>query len=296
MDLFINFLIVGLTTGAVYAVMALGFCLIYKASSIFNFAHGDIVALGAFILWTLLVQFGLPLWLAVICLVIIAYILAVVIERFALRPLIGQPVLSAIMVTIGLGQIVAGVVILLWPGLGRSYPDIIPSGKISITQGATVSYEALINFIVCLVAFGIFSIFFRRTRIGLAMRGVAEDHQLARSGGIRVTSIFTIVWFIAILVAFLGGVLMGNHHGVNRAPIASLGLKAFPAVIIGGLESVPGALIGGLLVGLLEAVGAGYLDPFVGGGMTEVLPYVILLLVLMVKPYGMFGYEKIERV
>jgi branched-chain amino acid transport system permease protein len=221
--------------------------------------------------------------------------LAMAIERLVLRPLIGQPILSLIMVTIGLGLIVSGVVTLFWPGPGRKYPPMIPSQAIRLGK-VVLSIESAISFIICMVAFIVFFIFFQRTRIGLAMRGAAEDQQLAQSGGIKVTTIFLISWFIAIIMATIAGVLLGNLYGVDRVAVSAFGLKSFAVIILGGLESIGGAVIAGIILGVIEMVGAGYLDPFVGGGLADVIPFFVMLLILIIKPSGLFGYKKIERV
>jgi len=274
--------------------MALGIVVICKASGIFNLAVGEFVAFGCYLGWALLIQVGLSLPVMIIMLFVVITLLAFSVERFFMRPLIGQPVLSAIMITIALMEILAGVITLLWPGIGRMYPPILPAGTWSF-WGVTIAQGRLIIFIVCMLVFGLFVVFFQRTRIGLVMRAASEDQQLAQSGGVKVTRITAVTWFIGITTCFIGGILLGMLQTVNPG-IAGLGMKAYPAVIVGGLESVPGALLGGLLIGLSESLGAGYLDKFVQGGMAEVMPFVVLMLVLIIKPYGLFGYKRIERV
>ena len=199
------------------------------------------------------------------------------------------------MVTLGVGQIFAGLVTLFWPGPGRSFPHIIPSGTFHLGNIA-LSLESLISFIICVLVLVGFYFLFQHTTIGLAMRGTAEDHQLAQSGGIQVTRIFAVCWFIGIMLASIGGILIANLHQLDRPAIAGFILKVFAVVIFGGLESITGAVIAGVIVGVLEMLGAGYLDPLVGGGLAEVIPFVVLLLILLIKPYGLFGYERIERI
>lgn len=288
-------LVSGVMVGAIYGLMALGIVLIYKSSGIFNIAVGEMTAFGCFVGWALLVQLGLPLWLMFAGLFPVALLLALGVERFFMRPLIGQPMLAAIMITIALMEILAGVITLLWPGATRVFPQILPSGVIKAGE-IIVSFEGLSIFIICMLAFSIFVIFFQRTKLGLIMRASSEDQQLAQSQGVNVSRMVATAWFIAAITAFGGGVLLGTLHAVNQTGISALGLKAFPAVIVGGLESIPGAIVGGLLVGVFETLGAGYIDPHVAGGMAEVVPYLILLLVLIVKPFGLFGYRRIERV
>lgn len=296
MEFLTQLIVAGLMSGAVYGLMAVGIILVYKSSGIFNFAHTAIVVMGAFVFWALITQLHLPFWLAVVLLLIWSLILGFLIQRLALRPLIGQPILAAIMATLALAEILNGIVTLIWPGLGRVYqPAFMPTGVIRAGNLVTISINQLASFVVCLVAFGIFTYFFQRTRIGLAMRATAEDQQLARSFGIKVERVLAISWVIAIITAAIGGILTACLYGVN--PIVSeVAIYAFPAVIFGGLESITGGVIGGLALGVLQNIGAGYLDPFVGGGLKELAPYIILLLVLIFKPYGLFGYERIERI
>lgn len=295
MYLFLQLILSGVMMGGIYGLMAAGIVLICKSSRIFNFAHGDLSALGAFLMWSFLVQLNLPFPVAILAAVAAAFVLARTIERMVLRPMIGQPLLSIIMVTIGLGQVLAGFVTLLWPGPGRKYPSIIPSGVIRLGD-VVFSVESAVSFIICMAVFVAFVIFFQRTKIGLAMRGTAEDHQLAQSGGIRVTTIFSISWFIAILMGTTGGVLLANLYGVDRVAVSGFALKSFAVIILGGLESISGAIIAGIILGVLEMLGAGYLDPLVGGGLAQVIPFIFMLLILIVKPFGLFGYKKIERV
>ncbi|MDY6878759.1 MAG: branched-chain amino acid ABC transporter permease [Thermodesulfobacteriota bacterium] len=295
MTLFLQFLFSGIMLGGIYGLIAVGIVLIVKGTKVFNFAHGDLAALGAYLFWGLLVQAQLNIGLSVVVMLIFAAILAVFLERFILRPMIGQPLLSTIMVTIGVGQIFAGIITLLWPGPGRTFPHIMPSGTFHVGPIA-LSLEALISFAICIVALICFYFLFQHTNIGLAMRGTAEDHQLAQSGGIQVTRIFAVCWFIGIMLASMGGILIGNLHQVDRPAVAHFVLKSFAVVIFGGLESIVGALIAGIFVGMLEILGAGYLDPLVGGGLGEIIPFVVLLTILLIKPYGLFGYKRIERV
>jgi branched-chain amino acid transport system permease protein len=295
MEFFSQLLVSGILTGSVYALMALGIVVIYKASSVFNFAHGSIVAFSAYLLWSFVVQLHMNLLLAVVCTLIGLAILAWLIQRLILYPLTGQPILAAIVATLALGEVLAGFVTLLWPGPARTYPKFFPSGTFHL--GATViSLESVINFLICALAFIAFMLFFQKSKLGLVMRGTAEDHQLARSEGVKINRIFVLAWFVAIIMAAIGGFLMAQMHGVNQEPLIALGMKSLAVVILGGMESVLGAVLAGITIGMLEALGAGYLDPIVGGGVEEVFPFVILLVVLLIKPYGLFGYQRIERV
>jgi branched-chain amino acid transport system permease protein len=295
MGFFAQLFVSGFLTGSVYALMALGIVVIYKASSVFNFAHGSLVAFTAYLMWAFLAHLGLSLPLAVLLSLMIVAAVALMIQRLILYPLTGQPVLAAIVATLALAEVVNGLVTLIWPGPARTYPKLLPSGVFSLGKVA-VSFEEIFNFLVCVAAYAGFLYFFHRTRLGLTMRGTAEDHQLARSEGVRVNRIFVLAWFIAMILAAIGGFLMALLHGVNQEPLIALGMKSLAVVILGGMESIVGAIIGGILLGLLEAFGTGYLDPLVGGGVDEVFPFIILLIVLLIKPYGLFGYTRIERV
>lgn len=285
----------GILSGFVYALMALGIVIIYKSSSVFNFAHGSLVALCTFILWQLVVNMGIPFYVAVFIELAIIGILSFLVQDLVLKPLTGQPLMAAIMATIALGELFNGIVILFWPGIGRVLPTWIPVTTIKIGP-VVMSSQSLMSCIICAISFVIFIIFFQKTKLGLAMRGTAEDHALAQSEGVKVNLVFITSWFVAILVAAIGGVLMSSLYGVNYDSLHGLGMKALSVVILGGMESVAGALIGGLIIGIVESLGSGYIDPMVGGGISEVIPYIVLLVVLIFKPYGLFGYERIERV
>ncbi|RLC01049.1 MAG: branched-chain amino acid ABC transporter permease [Deltaproteobacteria bacterium] len=295
MAFFLQLVVSGFLTGSVYALMALGIVIIYKASSVFNFAHGSIVAFTAYLIWHLMVNLHLHIIFAVIISLPVIIIIAYLIQRLILYPLTGQPPLAAIMATLALAEVVNGAITLFWPGPARTYPKFLPTGTIQIGT-VFITLEEIVNFIICGLAFTGFMLFFQKSKLGLTMRGTAEDHQLARSEGVKVNRIFVLAWFIAIIMAGIGGFLMANMHGVNQEPLIALGMKSLAVVILGGMESILGAVIGGIAIGLLEALGAGYLDPLVGGGVEEVFPFIILVIILLIKPYGLFGYKRIERV
>ena len=280
--------------GAVYGLVALGFVLIYKSSGVFNFVQGELLILGALICYTFLVMLQLPLWLSLILTFIVAAGIGLLIERLALRPLIGQPILSLIMITIALSSLLAGIYTLIWSAIPKAYPEFISSAPMHLGSIA-ISRPLTISFIACLVLVGVFMYFFRYHKWGLAMRVTSEGHEVAQSMGINVKTVFSISWAIVCVVSAIGGILLGSMVGISPI-LATLGLAVFPCVILGGLDSVGGAIIGGLIVGWLQSLAAGYLDPLVGGGIREVFPFIVLLLVLMVKPYGLFGLVRIERI
>jgi len=284
----------GILTGGIYALIALGFVVIYKATGVFNFAQGEIVMVSAYICWALLVQFGLPLWISFALTFAFAAGLGLVVERFALRPMIGQPLLAAMMITLALIAVLDGLVTVIWGSRQEVLPDFFPRAPLHLGS-VMISQQLLMGFGIAVALFVAFVLFFKRTKIGLGMRATAEDHQVSMSLGIKVSSSFAISWVIACIVAAVGGILLGSINGVNMN-LAFLGLKAFPVVILGGLDSIPGAIIAGLLVGVLEKLATGYIDPLVGGGFAEIFPFIILLFVLLVRPYGLFGTKKIERI
>lgn len=295
MDFLLQIFTNGILTGFVYALMALAIVIIYKSSSIFNFAHGSFVGICAFFVWQMVVGWGLPLYVAFFFELAVIGALAYTVQRLVLKPLTGQPLMAAIMATIALGEFFSGIVILFWPGPGRVLPVWIKHSTLKFGP-IIISSENLTNFIVCVICLAVFLFFFQKTRFGLAMRGTAEDHTLAQSEGVKVDLIFVVSWFVAILIAAIGGVLMSSLYGISYESLHSLGMKALAVVILGGMESILGALIGGLIIGLVESLGSGYIDPLVSGGFSEVAPYIVMLIVLVFKPYGLFGYKRIERV
>jgi branched-chain amino acid transport system permease protein len=290
LDLFIN----GLMTGSMYALVALGFVLIYKATSVVNFAQGELVMFGGYIAAALLTLYKLPLPVALPVLVGAMIALGFIVERGILRPLVGQQVISVVMVTIGLAQVFQGTAAMVWGAQTKNIALPVPLEPYQLGE----VFISPINVVAALVSGGFlvgFAWFFRKSRLGIAMRAVANDQQASMAVGINVRLVFAISWAIAGVAAALGGIIWGSIVGVDTQ-LALVGLKVFPAVILGGLDSVPGAIVGGLLIGAVESVAAGYVDPYVGGGTKDFLPYVLMILALMVRPYGFFGREIIERV
>jgi len=289
-DLFVN----GLMIGSMYALVALGFVLIYKATSVVNFAQGELVMFGGYIAAAMVSLYHLPLAVALPMLLVSMVILGFAVERGVLRPLVGQNVISVVMVTIGLAQVFQGLAAMVWGAQTINIPLPIRLEPYQIWE----VYVSPINLVAAVIS-GVFLVgfawFFRKSRTGVAMRAVANDQQAAMAVGINVRFVFAASWAIAGLAAGIGGVVWGNMLGVDTH-LALVGLKVFPAVILGGLDSVPGAVVGGLLIGAIESVAAGYVDPYVGGGTKDFFPYVLMIVVLLIRPYGFFGREIIERV
>lgn len=290
MSTFINLLVYGLADGAILALAALGFVLIYKATGVINFAQGEFLLIGAYTFYAAFVLLGLPFTLAVIVGAIVSIVLALIVERFVLRPLIGENPISVIMVTIGLSLFLKAVVQMFFGTAVREMPNILPNRSVDFL-GGQVPLNRLLVIVIAAAVLTAFTVFFRRSRHGIAMRAVADDQQAAMTMGISVRRIFAMAWALAALSALIAGVLLADIAAVDRN-IASFGLLVFPVVILGGLDSVPGTIVGGLTIGILKQMVSGYADP----GLAEIVPYVILVAILMIKPYGLFGEVRIERV
>ena len=295
MTIFLQLVITGIVVGMVYALAALGFVLIYKASRVINFAQGYFLALGAFGALAIAQITHLPFVLAVAGCLAGSMILGVLVERVLLRPMIGEPVIAVIMVTIGLAAVLRGGIVLVWGAGNFGFPQLLPEAPLTVGP-LIVSPVHLGALGISLAMLTVFAFFFRSTTLGVAMRAVADDQQAAQSLGVSVRRIFAASWAIAAVVAAMAGVVVGSINGLNADALSFIGLKVFPAVILGGLDSVPGAVVGGVTIGVLENLAGGYLDPLVGGGTKEVAPFVVLVLVLMLRPYGLFGTVEIERV
>jgi len=291
LQLFIN----GLVVGSIYSLVALGFVIIYKATKVVNFAQGELVMVGAYMCFSLTVQFHIPFIWAFFMTLGFSVLLGLLIEKMVLRPLIGEEHISVIMVTVGMSSVLKSLVQLFWGTQIRVYPQVLPTEPIVIA-GLPVAPVYIAAFILSAVLFAIFSVFFKYSRTGVAMRATAFDQQAAQSMGIGIKNIFAMSWCIACIVSAVGGVILGNINGIN-SQIGHLGLKVFPAVILGGLDSLLGAALGGLIIGVLENVCDGAARQLLGlGGFREVAAFIILVIILMIKPYGLFGTKEIERV
>jgi len=293
MEKLLQLTLTGLTNGAILALVALGFVLIYKASDVINFAQGNFLTVGAFLAYAFVVQIGLPWTVGVLLTLIAAVLLGVVVERFILRPMIGEPIISVIMVTIGLASVLTAFVNAVWGTTGRAFPPFLPSMPLNI-MGAIISADRLLALSLVAILLVIFMLFFRFSKEGIAMRATADDQQAALSMGISVKRVFAMAWSISAVVAAIAGIIVANIIGLNATALAGFGLRVFPVVILGGLDSIPGAIVGGIIIGLLEVYTAGYTPPELG--LSQVIPFIVLILILMVKPYGIFGEVRIERV
>jgi branched-chain amino acid transport system permease protein len=284
----------GIMIGLMYALIALGFVLIYKATDAINFAQGEFVMFAGFLAAVAAEMAGMPFWLSSLVAIAGMVALGFGLERVVLRPLIGRPVIAVVMATIGLAAVLRGTAVMAFGAGTRAI--VMPVSDEPFQLGPVMLPPVqLVGAGVSLVFLALFTWFFLKSRTGIAMRAVADSQQVAMAMGINVRRYFALAWAMAGIVSALGGVVWGTMLGVDNQ-LALVGLKVFPVVILGGLDSVMGAVIGGLIVGIVENFAAGYLDPYVGGGTQDFAPYVLMILVLMIRPEGMFGRRRIERV
>ena len=291
---FLQFIITGISVGMVYALIALGFALIWKSSSVANLALGQIVLVSSWFTYSMLKQAELPLYIAFPLVVVFALFLGWVIERFALRPLIAQPILSLIAVTLGIGYFIEGVITFIWPWSVDALPRLFPREVIHIGP-AVISQEYIWVIGICLFIFVLLTLFFRYHRMGIAMRATADDQMAVQACGIPVTRVFSTSWMFACVVAAIGGILISSISGITHG-LVETGLKSFSVVILGGLDSFIGAIVAGPIIGLAESLGGGYLTPFTWAGVKDIIPFVVIIIVMIIKPYGLFGEVRIERI
>jgi branched-chain amino acid transport system permease protein len=291
---FLSLLLNGVSIGLMYSLIALGFVLVYKATDAINFAQGEFVMMAGLIAAALLGIEGMPMLAALVATLAIMVAFGFGLEKVVLRPLLGRPVVAVIMATIGLAAMLRGLTPVVFGGETRAVS--LPIGDEPIDFGfASLPPVQVLGSAATLVLFVGFSWFFKKSRMGVAMRAVADNQQVAQAMGINVERYFALAWAMAGIVSAIGGIIWGAMLGVD-VHLALVGLKVFPVVILGGLDSVGGALLGGVVIGVVESLVAGYLDPYVGGGTKDFAPYVLMIVVLMIKPYGIFGKRRIERV
>jgi branched-chain amino acid transport system permease protein len=294
---FLEVLVGGLLSGVMYSLVALGFVLIYKASGVFNFAQGSMLFFAA-TTCAGLVGKGMPLWGAAAVALVVMVALGLAVEKFVLRPMVAQPEISLFMATIGLSFVIDGLAQIIWGStamkLDLGVEDMPLEALMDRTGIAVSQFDLLAAFVAALLVSGL-AVFFSKTKVGRALRAVADDHQAALAVGIPLQRIWGIVWGVAGFVALVAGMLWGARNGVQFA-LTSLALKALPVLIIGGFTSVPGAIVGGLIVGASEKLAEVYIGPHVGGGIEAWFPYVLALGVLLVRPEGLFGEKIIRRI
>lgn len=285
----------GLIVGALYGVVAMSFVLIYKASQVVNFAQGEFLLVGAWVCWWLLTEWQLPFWAGFLVTLAFMTLFGIILQVVVLRPLIGEPVISVIMATIGLGIFFQALMKWIFGVFAKPFPPIFAVERVNLL-GLEVQTVYLLSLGISVLIMGGFAWFFTASKHGLAMRATAFDQQVAQSLGVSVPKVFAMSWAISAVVSSVAGVVVGVVNGVSSA-LSFYGIKVFPAVILGGLDSIVGAVLGGLIVGLLENW-AQWLDAewLTWGNMYTIAPFYALILILLVKPYGLFGTRNIERV
>jgi branched-chain amino acid transport system permease protein len=292
MEFFFQILINGLSIGFTYALASLGFVMIFKSSSVLNFAHGGLMAIGAFVFLVLSTWAQLPIWLSFLVTLVGCFSLGFLIERFFLRPLIGEALIEVIMLTLGLFIMFRGLLLFVFGGDTYSYVEFLPPALTFHLGNVEIPGVYVATFIIGLIFLGLFGFFFKYSSQGIYMRSVADNQPAAMALGVHVRRVFALSWAIAALVCAMSGIVIGIITGINVHEVSNIGIKVFPVVILGGLDSIGGAIIGGIIIGLLETFTGGYLST----SLREVIPYIVLIFILMVKPYGLFGLVEIERV
>jgi branched-chain amino acid transport system permease protein len=294
MIVFLQWVFSGVLLGLLYSMIALGLVVVYRSGRIINLAQGELVVVGGFLIWWFMMKTPFPLWLSLPLAFGIMALLGLAIERFIFRPMIGQPIFALVMMTIGLVIFLRGVVIVVFGGHDRGFPTIFQAASVKL--GPFVFDPALFwGGVIALLSVVALTWFFERTRYGRRFSAVAEDHVVAQSMGISVKQALTVAWVIATI---LGGVAsIAFLNGKTLTFLASgIGFTALPVALLGGMESIRGAPLAGLIVGIGESLARGYLNPLTGGGMAEVLPYIIMIIVVLFRPQGLFGWRIIERV
>ncbi|HPS93507.1 MAG TPA: branched-chain amino acid ABC transporter permease [Deltaproteobacteria bacterium] len=292
MEFFIQLFINGLSVGLLYGLSALGFVMIFKSSSVLNFAHGELLAMGAFLFLVLVSWAKVPVFIAFVITLAGCFLLGVVVERIFLRPLIGESLIFVIMLTVGLASMFKELLLFFFGGNLQTYPDFLPAALAIRLGSVSVPPVYVASSLMGGVFLVLFGLFFKYSSQGIYMRSVADNQTAALSLGVHVKKVFALSWAIAAMVAGMSGIMLGIINGINVHQISSIGLKVFPVVILGGLDSIGGAIIGGIIIGLLEAFTSGYISP----SLRDVVPYIILVFILLIKPYGLFGLKEIERV
>jgi branched-chain amino acid transport system permease protein len=291
----ISYIIVGLANGCIYSLVAIGFVIIFKSSGIINFSHGAIMLLSAYVYYLFSFQFGLPLAVAILFTLAFGALLGFSIERVLLDRLIGQSVLMIITLTLAIAELFRGVMHLGWGNDILSAPPLFPKGNIHLLKIVMLDYSRVAFLILTFLLIVVLAVLYNKTTIGLAMKATSDDTVAAESVGIKIRKVFAATWVISCLTAAIGGILVTNVMGIHFQ-VAEIGFKAMVVALVGGMESLPGMIVIGPLMGIIEFLASGYLDEHVGGGMRDLAPFIILLFVLVVKPYGVFGWKRIERV
>ncbi len=286
--------VLGICSGGIYALLAISYVVIYKSTRIFPFSQAAVLVVGAYVMWLSLMVWHLPIWASFLITCAAGAALGVLVERAFMRPLIGQPILAPIVVTLCLMLLLRGVGILIGQGNIQGFGEsLLPVGAWEVGFLHLPEIQVY-GFALCMALIGGLMLFYAKTKVGLGMRVVHEDHVVAQNLGINVKRIFQYSWAISCVIAVIAGVLLGNIQGVGLALDAN-GLIAIAAVLFGGLESFAGAIVAGLAIGILQMLTISYVAPLLPGETTMMIPFIFLLIILFIKPYGLFGLKKIER-
>ena len=301
MEFFLQLVVTGVMLGSIFALVALGWVLIYKCSGVLNLAMGELTMIGGYVCLGLYERFvtfmpvNSAFVAALVCTLITGLILGLLTERIFLRKMIGEPVLAVIMVTVGLSFFFKGMVFIIWDTDTQVFLPRVFSIDPILIGGIAIGEVYLWSFIASLVLMVVFVAFFKYTRWGLSMQACADDEMAALSLGVSAKFVYALAWGIAFMSAGVGGTLLGNINGLNYS-VSLLGLLVLPVVVFGGLNSVPGAIVGGITIGILQNLAGGYLDRYFPGGIKEIAPFIFMVIFLLFKPYGLWGWERIERV
>jgi len=293
MDTFAGALVNGILVGGVYVAVALGMVMIFKATKVVSLAHGAVLMLLAYLAWDLSDLRHFPLWGAWILTILVGMTVGWILNRLFLRPVIGRPLMVPFLVCLVLAMVVRGVALLCWQGRVGTLHSL-PEGTAHI-GGASITYAYITAFLISMVMFIALVVYFRRTKMGLLMRCVAEEHNTSRSMGLDVRKVFSLSWIIACALAAVSGILLGSLNVVEDAMGSPILIRALPAMLLGGMESIPGALVGGIILGMAEVMASTYVDPHIGG-FRDLMPFILIVAILLIRPYGLFGEKTVERI
>ncbi len=294
MDIFLQLIISGIMVGSIYALVALGWTIIYKCSGVLNLAMGELTLVGAYVCLTFY-TWGLPFVPALLATLAVGFAMGLVVERLVLRPMIGQPILAVIMITVGLSFFLRAIVALIWGTDTVIFTPPVFSAE-PVRMGGMVFGQVYIwSCVAALVLLVVFVGFFQWTRWGLSMQATADDEMAALSLGVSAKRVYGLAWAIACMASAVGGTLLGNINGLNIS-VGYLGLLVLPAVVLGGLNSIPGAIVGGIAIGILQNLSDAYVSRLTPGGVKEIAPFAFMVIILLFRPYGLWGWVKIERV
>ncbi len=296
MENFANYTISGIVNGFVYALIGIGFVLIYKSTRVFNLAQGELTIFGAYLFYSFTVQFGLPVPVGIVGAVILSGVLGLIIERLALRPIMGQPLLAVVVLTLAIGGLLRGTMMLVWGSGYLHAPKLFKySEGVHLGRSVLISWGHISFVITSLIVVALLGLFYKYSKSGLAMRATADDTLVARALGVKVNKVLATCWSISGVVATVSGLLLTNVMGISYMA-TNIGFTSMAVAMVGGLESLAGMVVIGPLMGVIEYLAAGYVDPIVGGGMRDVAPFVVLMFILIVRPHGLFGWKGIERI